>query len=182
MYAIRSYYALKTIKVFPFLIIFIVFLPVMIYVELKAQDPMLDMSYFKNRQMCITLILALIVGMSMMGMIFIPQFAENTLKLKAGAGGYMVTLLAVFSGFAAPVSGKLIDKKSAKLVLLLGFFFIACGGIFLGLIAAKTMMTWSVFLGLALIGFGVGFTSRITSYNVCYTKLLRTSIYFFRNI
>lgn len=150
--------SLQQINVFPFLIAFVVLIPLFIYIEQKAEDPVLSIKYFKNRQIVTIFIIAFIVGIGMMGMVFMPQFAENTLNLKSGSGGYLVTLLALFSGVASPVSGKLLDKKGAKLVLIIGFFCTAAGTLVLGLIAATTLTFVPVFVGLALMGFGVGFT------------------------
>jgi MFS family permease len=64
----------------------------------------------------------------------------------------------LFSGVASPLSGKLLDKKGAKLVLIIGFSFTVAGTLFLGLIAAKSLSFVSVLIGIALMGFGVGFT------------------------
>jgi EmrB/QacA subfamily drug resistance transporter len=145
-------------NVYPYLIIFLVLLPLLIIVESRAKDPVLNLKYFKDRQMLVTMLLALIVGIGMMGMVFVPQFAENVLKIKAGSGGYLVTLLAVFSGFAAPLSGKLLDKKGSRLVLALGFIFNIIGTLILGYIATSNLNFISVLAGLAFMGFGVGFT------------------------
>lgn len=150
--------SIKTTSVYPYLIIFVILTPVLIFVENKAEDPVLNIKYFKDYQMLIILILAFIIGCGMMGMIFIPQFSENVLKLKAGTGGYLITLLALFSGVAAPISGKLIDKKGARFVLALGFAFTVVGTLFLGFITTKLLTFTSVFIGLALMGLGVGFT------------------------
>lgn len=150
--------SLKTIEVYPYLILFALLAPLMIYVEKKAKDPILNIKYFRNRQMLLILILAFIVGVGMMGMVFVPQFSENVLRIKAGSGGYLVTLLAVFSGIAAPISGKLIDKKSARFVMALGFFFNIAGSLFLGFAATKLLSFTGVLIGLALMGLGVGFT------------------------
>lgn len=150
--------SLKSTEVYPFLIIFIVLIPVMIIAERKAKDPVLNLRYFKDRQMLAILIVSFTVGVGMMGMVFIPQFSENVLKLKAGSGGYLVTLLAIFSGFAAPISGKLIDKKGARLVLVIGFLLNIAGALFLGFVATKLLTFTSILIGLALMGMGVGFT------------------------
>jgi MFS family permease len=103
-------------------------------------------------------ILAFIVGIGMMGMVFVPQFAENVLKIKAGTGGYLITFLAFFSGISAPLSGKLLDKKGARFVLSLGFLFTMLGTLFLAFIATKNMNFINISIGLAFMGFGVGFT------------------------
>ncbi len=150
--------SLQSTKVYPFLLIFLALIPVLIMVEARAVEPILNLKYFKNRQMLVVFALAFIVGTGMMGMIFIPQFAENVLKLKAGSGGYLVTLLAVFSGIAAPISGKLLDKKGTRLVMSLGFSFVILGTLCLAYLATSQLTLWSVFLGLILMGFGVGFT------------------------
>lgn len=150
--------SLKSNSVYPFLILFAVLLPSLLFIERKAQDPVLNIQYFKNYQMLVILLIAFVVGMGMMGMVFVPQFSENVLKLKPGSGGYLITLLAVFSGVSAPLSGKLIDKKGAKLVLVIGFLFTITGTLFLGFIATKWLNFAGVFIGLALMGLGVGFT------------------------
>lgn len=150
--------SLQQTNVFPFLLFFIILIPIFILLEKRAEDPVLSMKYFKNREIVTIFIIAFIVGFGMMGMVFMPQFAENTLKLKSGSGGYLVTLLAVFSGIASPLSGRLLDKKGAKLVLMTGFAFTVAGTLFLGIIAAKSLSFFTVFIGIALMGFGVGFT------------------------
>ena len=150
--------SIKTTSVYPFLIIFAVLTPLMVFIEKRAKDPVLNIKYFKDKQMLVILIISFIVGIGMMGMIFVPQFSENVLKLKVGSGGYLVTLLALFSGIAAPVSGKLIDKKSARFVLALGFGFNIAGALFLAFIATSSLSFISIFIGLGLMGLGVGFT------------------------
>lgn len=150
--------SIKSGDVYPFIIASIIFLPILIIIESKAKDPVLNMKYFKNTQIVVVLVLAFIVGIGMMGMVFVPQFAENALKLKAGSGGYLVTLLAVFSGVVAPLSGILLDKKGAKLVLSLGFIFNIVGTLFLGFVATQQLSFITVLIGLAFMGFGVGFT------------------------
>ncbi|MBD7911850.1 MULTISPECIES: MFS transporter [Clostridium] len=150
--------SIKSTDVYPYLIIFVLLTPLLISIENRAKDPVLNVKYFKNKEMLVILIISFIVGIGMMGMIFVPQFSENVLRLKSGSGGYLITLLALFSGISAPISGKLIDKKSARFVLLLGFTFTICGTLFLGLIATESLTFISIFIGLALMGLGVGFT------------------------
>ena len=56
-----------------------------------------------------------------MGIVFIPQFSENALKVSSGSGGYFTMILGLLAGVSAALSGKLIDKLGAKFVLFLGF-------------------------------------------------------------
>ncbi|MBP1756676.1 MAG: transporter, partial [Firmicutes bacterium] len=92
-------------SVYPFLLVFIVLLPVFIYAEKRAEDPVMNLDYFKNGRIIITLILSFMTGIILMGMIFVPQFSENALKISTGSGGYFVLILGLFAGVGAPVSG-----------------------------------------------------------------------------
>lgn len=147
-----------SVSVYPFLILAAVTLPFVVLLEKKAADPILNIEFFKSRQMVLVLLIAFIVGVGMMGMVFVPQFAENTLKIPSGTGGYLVTLLAIFSGIAAPLSGSLLDKKGAKMVLGMGFMFTFLGTMVLAFWAVPSLSVLSVVVGLAFMGFGVGFT------------------------
>jgi EmrB/QacA subfamily drug resistance transporter len=150
--------SLQDKSVYPYLLAFVILLPILIMVEKRAVDPILQIKYFKNSRMVLIFIIAFITGVGMMGTVFIPQFAENVLKIKAGTGGYLITLLAVFSGISAPLSGKLLDKKGSTMVLAIGFACIVSGSLVLGYIATDTLSFISVMAGLALVGFGIGFT------------------------
>lgn len=145
-------------SVYPYLIIFACLIPFLIFIERRAEDPVLNLGYFSNTRILVVLILSIISGIGMMGMVFVPQFAENALKIKAGTGGYFVAILGIFAGVSAPVSGKLIDKFGAKLILLVGFAISMAGALFLAFVAVRTNTISSVCIGLILMGLGVGFT------------------------
>ena len=145
-------------SVYPYLITFIVLLPIFILIEKKAEDPVINISYFKNLRINITLFIAFITGVIIMGIIFVPQFAENSLKIASGSGGYFVIILGVFAGIGAPFSGKLIDKYGAKIVLGTGFIASILGSLYLLFYATSNPSLFSVVLCLILLGTGIGFT------------------------
>lgn len=150
--------SVKSLDVWPFLLIFIISLPIFIFIEKKAEDPVLNLHYFTNKQIAITLCLSFIVGCGLMGTVFLPQFGENILKIKSGNGGYLITLFAVFTGLAAPFGGKLIDKIGVKKILLAGFSCTILGTLYQGLITANNPTFFNLFIGMAFMGFGMGFT------------------------
>lgn len=148
---------IKSTSVYPFLLIFLVLLPIFIFIEKKAADPILNLSYFTTPKILITLIVGFFVGICMMGMIFVPQFSENSLKMATGKGGYFVTILGVFTAIGAPMSGKLVDKYGAKKILIGGFFVSLLGSLFLAFVAVQVSSLLTVIVSLALIGTGLGF-------------------------
>jgi EmrB/QacA subfamily drug resistance transporter len=145
-------------SVYPFLAAFVALIPVFILVEKRAQDPVMNLGYFSNRNIVLTLFISFISGFVLMGVIFIPQFSENALKIATGSGGYLVIILGLFSGIGAPISGKLIDKVGAKVVLGFGFLMSIIGALFLVLVTTAHPSLLTVLINLALIGTGMGFT------------------------
>ncbi|MDO5118346.1 MAG: MFS transporter, partial [Eggerthellaceae bacterium] len=98
--------SVSSTDVYPFLIAFAVLLPAFLLAERRAKDPVINLSYFSNPNILIALVCSVISGIVMMGTIFYPQFAENSLFLKSGAGGYFIMILGLGSGFGAMLSGK----------------------------------------------------------------------------
>lgn len=144
--------------VLPFLITFLVLIPLFIFIEKKAEDPVMNLNYFTDKNIVLTLLISMLTGVIIMGMIFVPQFCENTMKVATGNGGYFVIILGLFAGIGAPVSGKLIDKFGAKLILGFGFLISIAGSLFLSIVATSHPSTFTVVISLILIGIGVGFT------------------------
>lgn len=147
-----------TKDVWPFILLSAILIPVFGLVEKRAADPIFHIEYLSNRQILITLILGLVVGCSMMGMIFIPQFSENCLAIPSGSGGYFVIILGFCSGAASMMSGKLIDKHGAKPVMAAGFAVTIVGCLYLSLVAVKYINIVNVIISLIVIGFGLGLT------------------------
>jgi len=150
--------SVTSLEVYPFLLGFLVLLPLFILAERRAEDPVLNLRYFTDFAIGVTLLLSFLSGVILMGVIFVPQFAENALHIPTGDGGYFVIILGVFSGVGAPLSGRLTDRFGPKPVL--GF------GVVVSAIAAAVGAFWaipspswvSVCTTLALMGLGLGFT------------------------
>ena len=148
----------ESTRSYPFLIASVILLPILIFIESRAEDPIIHLKYFKNRGMVLVFIIAFLVGAGLMVVVFLPQFCSNVLSLKLGSGGYFVTLMALFSGFAAPMGGKLVDKLSAKFVLLTGFACTMIGTLLLAFVVTSTLSSIPLVVGLGFMGLGVGLT------------------------
>lgn len=144
-------------SVWPFLAGSLAAIPLLVIVERRAVDPILNLGYFTDRGIALTLTLSFLSGMVLMAVVFVPQLAENALRVPAGKGGYFVIALGLASGIGAPLSGRLTDRFGPKVVL--GFGFAVSG------VAAATVVWWmipnpsmlSVMGSLMLIGLGLGF-------------------------
>ena len=150
--------SLRSGEVYPFLLCFALLLPLFVRAEHRAEDPVLNLAYFTDRTVSTTLALAFLSGVILMGVIFVPQFAENALRIPTGDGGYFVIILGLFSGIGAPLSGTLTDRLGPKPVLGFGLLVSAAAAA-VGAWWAIPSPTWaSVCTTLALMGLGLGFT------------------------
>lgn len=150
--------SISSLDVAPFLIIFIALLPLFVYIEHRAADPVMNLGYFKNRDIVITLICSIATGIIMMSNIFLPQFCENSMMMRSGSGGYFVIILGIFAGVGSPMSGKLIDKFGVKPVLGFGFATAVVGSLFATFVVCPNPNILTVIVSLVLIGLGMGFT------------------------
>ncbi len=150
--------SIKSTSVWPFLLIFLVSLPIFIYIEKHVEDPILNLKFFTNKQIVILFILNFIIGSGLMGVVFIPQFGENVLRIKSGTGGYVVTLFALFTGVSSPLGGRLIDKYGAKKLLLAGFLCTVIGSLYQAFVTSKNPTFMNLAFGIAFMGLGMGFT------------------------
>jgi len=149
--------SIRSTEVWPFLVGFVALLPVFVLAERRAADPVLNLRYFTDFGHGGVLLLSLLSGVALMAVVFVPQFAENALRIHSGAGGYTVIALGLASGIGAPLSGTLTDRFGPKRVLGLGAL--------LSLGAAAVALLWavpqpsavSVFTALGLFGLGLGF-------------------------
>ena len=122
------------------------------------QDPVINLKFFKNSKIIITLALSFVTGITMMGMIFVPQFSENALRIASGRGGYFVFILGLFAGLGAPTSGKLIDRFGVKIVLGFGYVASIIGALYLIFVTTSFPTPANVVISLVLTGIGMGFT------------------------
>lgn len=150
--------SIASTDVWPFLVAFVVLLPLFVLREHHAADPILNLKYFTNANIVIAFLCAVISGIAMMGTIFFPQFCENAMMMKSGSGGYFIALLGVGSGVGAMMSGKLIDKHGVKPVLAMGFIGVAIGSIFMAFVACTWPSLLTVCATMIITGLGLGFT------------------------
>lgn len=149
--------SIASTDVYPFLIAFAVLIPVFVAVEHRAADPIMNLAYFKDRDIVITLLCSITTGIIMMGTLFAPQFCENAMMMRSGSGGYFLIILGVFTGFGAPLSGKLIDKIGVKPILGFGFLVSVAGSLFMAFVTCEYPTLLNVCISMALSGLGIGF-------------------------
>ncbi len=145
--------SLLGINVWGYFVAVLLLIPILIFVEKRAQDPILNLQYFTQRNTLVTLLVGLSTGLLMSVMFFVPLFAETVVGVDKGTAGYLMTPLALASGIGAPVGGALLHKRGPKLVMLSGFLVVGLSS--LGMAYAVSGVV-SFIIVTFVMGFGFG--------------------------
>lgn len=130
-----------------------------IYVERKAKEPILELSFFKNKNFVLLAVIATLVGASMLGSIlYLTQFNQQVFGASPTTSGLM--LLPMIAGLitVSIVSGNIVAKTGRCKRIMLGGFVVGT----IAIAALTTLTPTSTFLQegiiMAFVGMGLGAT------------------------
>lgn len=130
-----------------------------VFVELKAKEPIIPLTFFKNRRfMTINVLsfctMAIVIGMSA----YVPLYAQTALGQSATVGGLLLTPLSLFWTFGAMLISMLIGKMTNKYLMLLGTMLLIVGTLLMTQFQADTSLAY-VAICSGIVGLGMGFIS-----------------------
>ncbi|MET0751778.1 MAG: MDR family MFS transporter [Pyrinomonadaceae bacterium] len=142
------------------LIIFaaVILLWIFVWVEIKAQDPIIPFELFRNRMVSVSVAAGFLAGVAMFGAIsFVPLFAQGALGLTATAAGSLLTPLMLSWVLMSVIGGRILLKVGYRSISIAGFIILTTGFVFLAMFQRETARVW-LYTDLALIGAGLGLT------------------------
>jgi len=93
--------------------------------QLRAEDPLLNLSVFNNKIFTMTSIINVIVTMMMYAdMILLPIYLQDGRGFTAFDAGLLLLPGALVNAFMSPVTGKMYDRFGAKPLFITGLIFI----------------------------------------------------------
>lgn len=139
------------------LLLGIIIFIVLIFVEKRNEtvniDPILSYSLLRKPTYAATMIMALLSGVFIGSVIFIPSFVEQVLGLPPENAGYWMTPLALASGIGAGAGGFVVDRRGPVHALILSSILSIIGFGGLAFFTDEKIM-FIIFSTLAGIGFG----------------------------
>ncbi|MBX0329587.1 MFS transporter [Oscillochloris sp. ZM17-4] len=127
--------------------------PLLIWVESRAAQPIVPLKLFSTRQLVTTYLLCVGAGFGMGSVIFIASVAVAAFDTPAQQAGFLLIPMVICSSAASMGFGRLLNQLGARSVMLIGFSILAAGAAMIGLAAAQF---WLYMLATLLIGTGVG--------------------------
>lgn len=103
------------------LLLFLLFLPIFIYWELKISFPLLNLRLLKNKNLTKHLIIFLLIYIFTNGMIFLtPFFLQNIFGFSIILTGFLMTITSIGQVFSGYLSGFLADLVKSKYIIFSG--------------------------------------------------------------
>jgi EmrB/QacA subfamily drug resistance transporter len=122
--------------------------------ERRVEDPMIDLSIFRNGFFSISVVCVLLVFVVTFCVTIVqPFFLQNALGLSPSAAGLLLLASPLASGLIAPLSGHLSDKIGAKALTVTGLAIILAA---LGLMCFLDLGSSLVHVAACLAFFGLG--------------------------
>ncbi len=127
--------------------------PVLVFVERRAAQPIVPLSLFAARQLRTTWVLCLGAGFGMGSVIFISSVAVAAFGTAPSRAGLLLLPLVLCSAAASALFGRWQNSLGPRRVMLSGFGTLAIGSLLIGM-AAHTF--WVFIVATLFIGAGVG--------------------------
>jgi MFS family permease len=127
--------------------------PLLIWRERRATQPIVPLTLFTTAQLRTTWVLCVGAGFGMGSVIFISSVAVAAFGTPARKAGLLLLPLVLCSSLASMGFGRIQNRLGARVVMLWGFGTLAIGSALVGLAAAHF---WLFMLATLFIGAGVG--------------------------
>ncbi len=134
----------------------LVFLTLFVFVERKAEEPILPMHLFKHRTFTVLNGIGFLMSVGMFGAImFVPFFMQGVVGVSATKSGTIMTPMMITMIIGSIVGGRIVYKIGVKPQLMIGMAIMAAG---FGLLSTMDVDTseWTATLYMIILGLGMG--------------------------
>jgi len=136
--------------------LWLIFLFFFIYTEKHTDQPMINLTLFKNTLFSISLITGFLTFIGIAGtIILMPFFLENVLGYSTRQVGLLIAAVPILMGVIAPIAGSLSDRFGTRPIASIGL-----GILLMGYLGLSTLNAYTTTVGYLLrffpIGLGMG--------------------------
>jgi EmrB/QacA subfamily drug resistance transporter len=142
----------SSLNVWPFLLTAIVLAPVFVLVERGARDPVVRVSLFGSRQVVLASLLSAGAGLGEATIVFVPTLVVAAFGVTTYQASFMLLPAVLAMAVGAPLSGRILDARGSKVVVLAGTLLIAIGLVTVSLLPTNLA---AFFSAAVLVGLGL---------------------------
>ncbi len=119
--------SLLSLNVAPFLIMFIILIPIFLKIEKRAEESIVAIHMLKNKEICIACIETLAYGIIYSSAIFIPSLVILSMGLNDQYASLMLIPILGANAVAAPILGKILDSTGSRKIMTIGTLILTVG-------------------------------------------------------
>jgi EmrB/QacA subfamily drug resistance transporter len=136
---------------------FVLFLMLFIGVELRQEQPMVDLRLFQDGLFSVNLLTGFLSFVASAGTILLmPFYLQDVLGLPPARLGLVMGVVPLLVGMIAPFSGRLSDRVGSRILTTIGLAILLMGYVAVGTLGADTTV-WGYVVRFAPVGIGLGF-------------------------
>ena len=119
--------SLLSLNVAPFLLAFIILIPIFLTIEKKAKDSIVAIDMLENKEIRIACIETLSYGIIYSSAIFIPSLVILSMGLNDQLASLMLIPILGANAVAAPILGKILDSTGSRKLMMIGTIILTIG-------------------------------------------------------
>lgn len=119
--------SLLSMKVAPFLIFFIILIPIFLKIEKRAEESIVAINMLENREIRIACIETLSYGIIYSSVIFVPSLVILSMGLNDQLASLMLIPILGANAVAAPILGKILDSTGSRKIMMIGTLILTFG-------------------------------------------------------
>lgn len=116
-----------SVNVLPFLILFIIMIPIFLKIEKMAEESIVPIHMLKNKEISIACIETLCYGIIYSSAIFIPSLVILSMGLNEQYASLMLIPILGANAVAAPILGKILDSTGSRKIMMIGTLMLSIG-------------------------------------------------------
>lgn len=144
--------SLATPQVWGFLLLTVALVPVFVWTERRAVDPVLHLSLFTKRQMALVNLFAGLAGFAEAALVFVPALLVAAFAVSNSTASFMLLPVVLVMAIGSPLAGRTLDRTGSRTVVLIGTGVLAVGMLMVGLLPINMVL---FYLAGALVGLGL---------------------------
>lgn len=148
----RFWASVVSLRVWPSLALALILLPLFVFLERRAADPISNMRLFASRQLSLACLLSFGAGLGESSIVFIPALAVAAFAVTDSTASFLLMPVVLAWAVGAPISGRMLDKLGSKAVIISGAGLLTAGILLLSFFPQSWV---AFFIAGILIGLGM---------------------------
>jgi EmrB/QacA subfamily drug resistance transporter len=166
-----------------------IMMAVFVFLEKRSPNPMLPLTFFKDRAISVSFLIAFFSQALMFSAImYLPYFVQGVIGSTATTSGAVITPMMLGLLLSSNLTGQFVSRiGKAKLLSVSAFVLMGAGALLLSTMGVGTSYSMAI-LFMVILGLGVGMTMPITNVNAQNAApkqqigSVTSTVMFFRNI